>query len=407
MANDKIELTLKQARRFVLIKHGLLGEHRFSGRQGVLDFVMQAGCVQFDPVDVCGKNAEIALHSRVKGFTKDMLDGLLYKDRLLFDYFDKNLCIMLTEDWKYFDRAREESRRSERPSGRIKEVADEIIAAAREKGAVCSRDLGMREKVDWYWSSTALSRAALEALYFQGDLVIHHKKGTMKYYALAGDCLPREILDAENPCKSDDEYIMWRVLRRIGAVGLLWNRASDAWLGMSEFDVAARNRAFSQLLEQRKIIELNVESIEYPLYCLSADMELTETVKRDTDFKERIELIAPLDSLMWDRKLIKALFDFSYKWEIYTPPEQRKYGHYVLPILSGERFAGRAELVCDRKQKTLLVNNVWLEEGVKHTKQLSRKLDRCFERFAKFNDCDMIEYKNPLYPQNSLFPPRP
>jgi uncharacterized protein YcaQ len=392
MAKDDMKLTIKQARRFVLLKHGLLGEHRFFGKQGVLDFIRQAGCVQFDPVDVCGKNAEIALHSRIKGFTKNMLDELLYKDRLLFDYFDKNMCIMLTEDWKYFDRARETSRRRERPSERVKEVADEIKAAVREKGAVCSRDLCMNEKVDWYWSSTALSRAALEALYFQGDLVIHHKKGTVRYYALAGDCLPRDILEAENPCKSGDEYIMWRVLRRIGAVGLLWNRASDAWLGMPEFNTAARNRAFNNLLEQGKITELNVESIEYPLYCLSSDTELLETAKRDTSFKERTELIAPLDCLMWDRKLINALFDFSYKWEIYTPPEQRKYGHYVLPILSGERFAGRAELVCDRKQNTLNVNNVWLEEGVKHTKQLSRKLERCFKRFAKFNECDTVKY---------------
>jgi uncharacterized protein YcaQ len=392
MAKDDMKLTIKQARRFVLLKHGLLGEHRFFGKQGVLDFIRQAGCVQFDPVDVCGKNAEIALHSRIKGFTKNMLDELLYKDRLLFDYFDKNMCIMLTEDWKYFDRARETSRRRERPSERVKEVADEIKTAVREKGAVCSRDLCMNEKVDWYWSSTALSRAALEALYFQGDLVIHHKKGTVRYYALAGDCLPRDILEAENPCKSVDEYIMWRVLRRIGAVGLLWNRASDAWLGMQDFNTAARNRAFNNLLEQGKITELNVESIEYPLYCLSSDTELLETAKRDTSFKERTELIAPLDSLMWDRKLIKALFDFSYKWEIYTPPEQRKYGHYVLPILSGERFAGRAELVCDRKRNTLNVNNVWLEEGVKYTKQLSRKLERCFKRFAKFNECDTVKY---------------
>lgn len=27
----------------------------------------QAGCIQYDPVDVCGKNAELTLQSRVKG----------------------------------------------------------------------------------------------------------------------------------------------------------------------------------------------------------------------------------------------------------------------------------------------------------------------------------------------------
>ncbi|UZQ86367.1 winged helix DNA-binding domain-containing protein [Thermoclostridium stercorarium] len=39
-----------------------------------------------------------------------------------------------------------------------------------------------------------------------------------------------------------------------------------------------------------------------------------------------------------DRKLIKMLFGFDYKWEAYTPKSQRKYGYYVLPMLYGDRF---------------------------------------------------------------------
>ena len=39
----EINLTQKEARRFILYKQGLLGEHRFVGKEGVLDFVRQAG----------------------------------------------------------------------------------------------------------------------------------------------------------------------------------------------------------------------------------------------------------------------------------------------------------------------------------------------------------------------------
>jgi uncharacterized protein YcaQ len=84
-----ITLTNRQARQFMLLKHGLLGEYRFIEKQGVLDFVRQAGCIQFDPVDSCGKNAELTLQSRVKGFTKNTLYELLYNDRKLVDYPDK------------------------------------------------------------------------------------------------------------------------------------------------------------------------------------------------------------------------------------------------------------------------------------------------------------------------------
>jgi hypothetical protein len=50
-------MTEMQARQFMLIKHGLLGDYKFSGKQGIMSFIRQAGCIQFDPVDVCGKNA--------------------------------------------------------------------------------------------------------------------------------------------------------------------------------------------------------------------------------------------------------------------------------------------------------------------------------------------------------------
>lgn len=69
----EIYLTKKETRKFILYKQGLLGEHRFKGKSGILEFIRQAGCVQFDPIDVCGKSPEIVLQSRVAGFTKTML----------------------------------------------------------------------------------------------------------------------------------------------------------------------------------------------------------------------------------------------------------------------------------------------------------------------------------------------
>ena len=88
-----INITKQQACRFILAKQGLIGDHRFIGKDGAYAYVRQAGCIQYDPVDVCGKNAELTLKSRVKGFKKSMLRDLLYKDRKLIDYADKELSI--------------------------------------------------------------------------------------------------------------------------------------------------------------------------------------------------------------------------------------------------------------------------------------------------------------------------
>ena len=71
-----------------------LGGYQFEGKsRGILEFVKQVGSHQFDPVNVCGRSPGWCC-CRVKGFTKQMLHELLYQDRQLIDYFDKNLSIL-------------------------------------------------------------------------------------------------------------------------------------------------------------------------------------------------------------------------------------------------------------------------------------------------------------------------
>ena len=101
-----IRLTLPQARRFLLSRQGLMGAHRFEGAEGAYSFIRQAGSIQFDPIDVCGRNPDLVLQSRVPGYRKDMLADLLYRQRRLVDYFDKELCIFPVEDWPHFARMR-------------------------------------------------------------------------------------------------------------------------------------------------------------------------------------------------------------------------------------------------------------------------------------------------------------
>ncbi len=394
---EEYKLTMKQARRFMLVKHGLMGGYKFSGKDGIRQFVKQAGCIQFDPIDICGKNTELVLQSRVKGFTKGMLYELLYEERSLIDYYDKNLAIIGMEDWKYFQRIREHYRNHSRSREEVGAVADRIKEIIREKGPVCSKDIDFSRKVDWYWSNASLSRVALETMYFRGDLIVHHKKGTIKYYALTEDYIPEEIFQAEEPHTREPDYIKWNVLRRISAVGLLWNKPSDAWLFIQNMKAQNRNQAFMELLREKKIIEISVDNIKDKLYCLESDRNLLEEIRTDPVFKERTEFIAPLDNMLWDRKLIKALFYFDYKWEIYTPVAERRYGYYVLPILSGDSFAGRIEIVNDRKNKCLQIKNIWLENGIKPTKKLVENIKRTINKFSKFNDCGIIEYSNCLW----------
>lgn len=381
-----IALTQQQARRFLLRLHGLLGEHAFEGAEGVMAFIRQVGCVQFDPIDVCGKNPELVLQSRVKGFTKGMLDALLYQDRRLFDYFDKQLAILPMEDWPYFARERQKHHAQGRSRELADAAADHVRAALKARESICARDLGLGEKADWYWSDTTLGRAALETLYFRGELCIHHKQGAIKHYAPAARVLPQALLEAPDPHPDPEDFRDWQTLRRIGAVGLLWNRASDAFLGIDGHKGGGRAQAFSRLIERGELIEVRIAGIDEPFYARARDEALLGEVASGVPYAPRMELIAPLDNLIWDRRLIARLFGFSYTWEIYTPEIKRQYGYYVLPLLRGEQFAGRVEAVADRRAGVLRLKNVWWE-GRKYQGELRK----CLGRFARFHGMKEVE----------------
>ena len=378
----ELNLTLNQAKRFILYKQGLLVDHRFSGKRGILDFVRQAGGIQFDPIDVCGRNAELVLQSRVADFTKQMLYELLYEDRKLLDNWDKNLSIIPVENWPNFKRDRDWHLEHERSFDEIQQACEKIKTIIKERGAVCSADLEMSEKVDWYWTTTKLSRAALEHMYFRGELAIHHKNKGIKYYDLIERCVPKKILDAADPYPDDFDHKKWRVLERIGSIGLLWNRPSDAWLGIGDLKADTRNKIFDSLLKEGLIIPVHVEGIKHTLYCLAKDAIIAKVIDGEGD--TRCEFIAALDNMMWDRNLIKAIWNFDYKWEIYTPAAQRKYGYYVLPILYGENLIGRIEPVYDKKSKQLQVKNICYEPELKITKKIEAAVAATIKRFEQF-----------------------
>ena len=391
-----LNITPDQARQFILLKQGLLGRHRFAGKDGAYQYVRQAGCIQYDPVDVCGRNAELTLQSRVKGFTKRMLDDLLYRDRLLVDYADKELSIWPSEDWPYFASYRERSMTLGKTFSGIPELEEEAIRHIRANGPVSSDSLPLEGTVFWHssmhWSGhwhkeSPAARSVLEQLYTDGVLLIHHKSGTRKFYDLADKYLPADLLSAPDPCPDESARLDWRVLRRIGAVGLLWNRRSDAWLGIS-MAAEERDAAFARLEKAGRITPVRVEGLRFPLYVLNTDLPLLESVRSgQADCKARLEFLAPLDPMLWDRKLIEALFGFQYSWEIYTPASKRKYGYYVLPVLYGDRLVGRIEPKADRKANSLTVQNIWFEPGVRQTKTLSGMIDKAVCRLARFNGC--------------------
>lgn len=371
-----MRITNAQARRYLVRLH-------FSSRgDDLMDHVRALGSIQFDPLNVVGRNPDLVLQSRIKNYRPEMLYRALYGERCLMDGFDKNMCIYPIGDFPYFARIRAHGYTSHSHAPQVQEAYPRLIEEIRGRGPLCSGDLDFGAKVDWPWGPANLSRAAMEGLWFKGGLILSHKVGVRRYYDLIENHLPPEILGAPEPNPDDEDYYAWLLLRRISSVGLMWNRASDAFLFMPGFTAARREEAFQRLLGEQRILPLEIEGIEGELFIPKRDEAVFwEALESKPDSAMRF--IAPLDNLIWDRKLIEALFSFRYRWEVYTPQAKREYGYYVLPVLRGDRFVARFEPEHFRGGP-LVIKNWWWEAGVRPTKALLAARDSCLARFEKY-----------------------
>ncbi len=338
-----------------------------------------------------GRNADLVLQSRCINYKPEYLYDLLYNVRKLVDYWDKNMSILPVHDWPYFKRIRNNYKNHyEKQKDILDKAKKEIVKTISKKGEINSNALNSNKKVDWGWAPTNIIRAALESMFHSGELIISHKKGTRKYYSFPDKYISQEYLSAKDPNKKLSDYYKWYVLRRISSIGLLWNRAGDAWLGMQDFKSDIRNIAFNELLNDEKLLEVAIDNIKHKFYMPAEYKYLLDNLVM---FKEA-SIIAPLDNLIWDRKLIKELFNFDYKWEVYTPASKRKYGYYVLPVLYGNSFVARFEPVLDKKKKTLIIKNWWWESEIKTNDDMNNALIKCLNDFLKYTEMEKIKLEN-------------
>jgi uncharacterized protein YcaQ len=135
---------------------------------------------------------------------------------------------------------------------------------------------------------------------------------------------------------------------------------------------------------------VEVEGIAFPFYLRCADQPALERVLDAPDPPPQAAIIAPLDNLLWDRRLISELFGFTYRWEVYKPVAERRHGYYVLPILYGDRFVARFEPGRDRKHDALWIKGWWWEPGVTPTPEMQAALRRCFARFVNYLGADSL-----------------
>jgi hypothetical protein len=375
------------------------------GKEGVLEFIHQRGCIQFDPINVVGRNHELVLQSRVRNFRPHQLEELLYRDRKLVDGWDKMASIFLTTDWPYFSRHRAHMREKYRiPSHPPMELVPLILKVIRDKGPQSSTQMRKVDEVSRLPGETKkLVRSSLDLLYATGELMIHHREGNQKVYDLSERLLPADLLFAQDPNLTTESYRDWHMMRRVGGIGLANPGAGEHWGGLLGMKRNERQATLARLVKKDKMVPVVVEGVPDRIFFLrSADISILEKLQSEEKLIPRAAVIAPLDNLIWDRSLMNWIFDFDYVWEVYKPKAKRKFGYYVLPVLYGDTFVARFDPSFEKEKGKLIIQNWWWEEGITMNPDMEAALISCFRDFMRYLGATQIQLHSPVKRDKSL-----
>lgn len=395
-----LRITNTQARRLLLYLQGLADTpNKRLTRQDLYDLIVRMGFVQVDSIRTVERAHHLTLMSRNTRYQPDMLQALLEDDGHVFENWTHDAAIIPTQWYPYwqprFSRVRQGIAQNKHWMGRLgtdaQQVLDRVRQRVRDHGPVMARELTETRApgvgVWWGWGP---SKTALEYLWRTGELAICGRVNFQKVYDLSERVIP-ETYYGQTPSEAD--YIHWACQTALDRLGCATPSELAAFWG--SFNLADA-KAWCDRQVGKTIREALVESADgsaprqtYARYDIDA---LIQELPAPTS---RVRFLSPFDPVIRDRKRALRLFNFDYRFEAFVPSLQRQYGYYVLPILERDRFIGRIDLKCDRKTKTLVVNGLWFEPGVRQSKTRNEQIAKELERYRTFVGADSVIHSAP------------
>ena len=360
-----MKVSAEAARRF-LVARQLLSPARSlpAGHAGVLEVFRRLGSIQFDPLAIAGRTHDLVLHARVAGYEPAWCDEL-YERREIFEAYNKGLSLVPMDEYPWFRGMLGLS--SRRVLAENADVAEKVLEQVREEGPLSALDFE-RERgatTDWFGAPTNVVRAVLEAYAVTGVLGLARRDGNRRYYDLLERLVPKDVLVRTIPLH---DQLRHKLLSRYRAHGLLGvGGGGDIYggIGPAKPDprwpgAPGRTALREELLADGELVPVDVEGVRGKRFVLRDEVEL---VADPPEPSTSVALLPPFDPLIWDRALLGSLFAFDYVWELFFPPEKRRWGWYVLPVLFRDRFVGRIEPRVDRDRGRVEVLGLWWEDG--------------------------------------------
>ncbi len=327
-------------------------------------FVEDVGGLQLDSINVLDRAHYLTVWSRFGPYDRARLDRLVYRRRLLFEYWAHAACLVPTSMLPWWRRAMLDYR--VRHTGwsdwlrRNAKVLSRVTAAVQANGPMGNADFDGRRASGgragwWNWRPV---QHALHYLWMTGALTVHSRRHFQKRFDLLERAMPDVLaLEAVSP----EEFQRWHLERSLHAMGAATEADLSRYLTFPRFQPGARRAALRAMLEGGEVTEIEVEATPGRWLALTRDLPALARAGRATTPSHGTTLLSPFDSLLWHRDRVARLFGFDYRIEVYTPGPERVHGYYTLPILHHGHLIGRLDAKAHRAERRLEIRHVHFE----------------------------------------------
>jgi len=390
-----IVISQQAARRFVLGKQGLWPSRRWKGKKGTAQAIRSCEAVQLDPLNVVARSQDIVLHSRVLDYRPEYLYQVMYKDREFFDYGGWLAVYPMSElpYWRVHMEERSHDKRVEDFVLSNPDLFEQVRAELQKRGPLGNRDLNGNHIGLWNYRGRKDTSLALFDMWLSGELMMHHRDGFSRVYDFRENIAPKEF-DYVATEQEAEEFFARKTVSFMGLKSESKMRAELRGYLRNDYSIDEMKSLLGRWKESGMFVQVQIEGEHETYLVLSEDVEALGSLEKrkvpkgwnpkETTTLEEVTFLSPLD-IVSARGRAKKLFDFEYKWEVYTPAHQRRWGYYVLPILYGNDLVGRLDPKLDRTTMTLEIKGFWHEDDapVKNV-EFAGALAKGLIRFAKF-----------------------
>jgi len=296
------------------------------------------GFVQADPIRAPARAQDLCLRHRVAGYRAGDLDRRYPKLPLEEDFF---------VNYGYLPRANHSlmhprTPRTEWTPARAAQAAA-VLAFIRERGAVHPREVDAHfahgKVTNWFGGSSNASTQLLDVMHYRGLLRVARREGGTRVYAArdastgwdapappdagTADSRMDALIDlAVNQYAPLPASTLGQLARHLGGGAPQW---------------AEQRREMLARAKQR-LAHTRIEGTDW--YWPAADNPASARWRPD----DAVRLLTPFDPIVWDRRRFQIFWDWTYRFEAYTPAPKRRLGYYALPLLWHERVIGWGNL---------------------------------------------------------------